>query len=239
MRFHWRILQEGQLSLRPRGAGVLSCEHRATSVLVWPENEPPARGNTVVADPCFTPRGFEDAQRVLAGLGLTFHDVGQFFVTHLHGDHMYHVPEPDGPWMIYPLRLDAMPAGMALVPCPGHEEDLDALAFFSAEDGEVWIVGDAILDEEWLRAWRYYWPNGYDYGEIEQTWRTVAAVLSRADLVIPGHGAPIRVTASLVKYLANTFPGAERAAECPVVPHMLAERLDPLLRQSQVSNTEH
>ena len=68
----------------------------------------------------------------------------------------------------------------------------------ATNDGTTWIVGDAILGEDWLRAWRYYWPNGYGPDEIVETWRSVARILSMADVVIPGHGPPFRVDISLM-----------------------------------------
>jgi hypothetical protein len=37
----------------------------------------------------------------------------------------------------------------------------------------VCIAGDAILDIEWLKAWKYYWPNGYTVPEIVETWESV------------------------------------------------------------------
>jgi len=109
------------------------------------------------------------------------------------------------------------------VPCPGHAPDLRALRFPS-EYGEVWIVGDAILSLEWLLDWRYYWPNGYDVDEVIQTWRSVAAILAGAEVVIPGHGPAFTVTAALLRELVEGFPEAQGAASCTDVMAALAAR---------------
>ena len=44
--------------------------------------------------------------------------------------------------------------------------DLVSLAFAGSSGARVWVVGDAVLDEHWLQAWTYYWPNGYRSAEI-------------------------------------------------------------------------
>ena len=69
----------------------------------------------------------------------------------------------------------------------------------NTKDGECWIVGDAIINKIWLIHWGYYWPNGYTTEQIVQTWRTVADILSKADVIVPGHGTPFRVTTSVIE----------------------------------------
>lgn len=113
------------------------------------------------------------------------------------------------------------------VPCPGHDPFAQALVFRSTRDETVWVVGDAVLNLEWLQRWQYYWPNGYSEKEIVETWRSVAKILS-ADIIIPGHGAPIPVTRALLEHLRATFPMAEYASECPDVRDALTERLKQL-----------
>jgi hypothetical protein len=75
-----------------------------------------------------------------------------------------------------------------------------------------------------LLNWHYYWPNGYDADEVIQTWRTVAAILTGADVVIPGHGPAFKVTADLLRDLIELFPEAPYAASCPDVMATLAAR---------------
>ena len=111
---------------------------------------------------------------------------------------------------------------------PGHEPSLRALVFPSAAEEQVWIVGDAILDEAWLRAWGYYWPNQYRPPEIVRTWQSVAAILSGADVVVPGHGPPIPVTPELLENLIAGFPTADQPDRCPEVAQALRARLQTL-----------
>ncbi len=225
MRFQWAILQHGSLPLRPSGAISHAVEHRCTCVLVWPEKESPSPQNTVLADPCFTVDGYNAALGLLRRLHFSLEDAGWVFVTHQHMDHLPGWPgEPPG-LRLRPFDPAAAPAGLRAVLCPGHEADLHALAFRSDADEEVWIVGDAILDEEWLPTWGYYWPNGYGREEIIGTWRSVAKIVSSADIIVPGHGDPIRVTPFLVRELLERFPKA-LALECSEVISALESRIE-------------
>lgn len=230
MQFQWLVLQEGSLPLRPSGLVARLAEHRCTSALLWPAGAAPAAANTVVTDPCFSRAGARAARDALARLGLTFADLGTAFETHPHLDHAAYLPLAFS--RLDPRALDpaAPPAGLEAVRCPGHDPDLHALVFRSDADEQVWAVGDAILDLEWLEAWGYYWPNGYGPEDVVETWRSVAAILSRADIVVPGHGAPFRVTRSLLGGLIESFREAECAAECPGVVPALERRRDGLAR---------
>jgi glyoxylase-like metal-dependent hydrolase (beta-lactamase superfamily II) len=195
-----------------------------------------------MADPCFTFKGFERASAELRRLGLELSDVGYFFVTHPHGDHAPQMPhEPRMPPPVaFEDRAAGTLAGLETVPCPGHMDDLHALVFRSSEHGAVWVAGDAILDLEWLRAWGFYWPNGYSETEIVETWRSAAKILARADVVIPGHGGPFSVASPLIAELLKTFPGAPNAARCPDVATTLGRRLEELEkkeRHSWISST--
>ena len=112
------------------------------------------------------------------------------------------------------------------VACPGHSEDSSSLVFQSPEGKQVWIVGDAILNEDWLLAWGYYWPNEYDEREIIDTWRSVARILVAADIVVPGHGSPIRITVELLQELVKSFlTRARYAEECPDVGDSIRARI--------------
>ena len=62
-RFNWLLLQEGALPLRPDGSNDLKAEHVCSSVLIWPTGEEPGPDNTVVTDPCFTPRTWEPGRK--------------------------------------------------------------------------------------------------------------------------------------------------------------------------------
>lgn len=224
-RFHWQIVQEGSLPLRPDSRLFRTLEHRPTSTLLWPENELPTPDNTVLTDPHFTDASFGPTRQLLLQHNLTPTQIAWLFVTHEHGDHLPRFPESPAPaYRLMDWHPDPPVPGLRMVPCPGHAADLYALVFTSVSDEHVWIVGDAILDEPWLRAWRYYWPNGYLPGEIIQTWRSVAAIFAEADVIVPGHGPPIRVTKDLVDCLIADFPRAEHASECPDVADQLQRR---------------
>ena len=222
--FNWMILQAGQLPLRPDGRLVHTAEHRCTAVLIWPHGVHPAVDNTILIDPCFTDTGIEEAHAKLDRLDIALDDVGRIFITHLHGDHMLHLPYDVPAPRFRPLRPDTRIDGIELVLCPGHHPLLLALTFRAADGRAIWVVGDAVLDEEWLRAWHYFWVNGYTPDEIAETWRSVAAIVARADLIIPGHGAPITVDAELVGHLLETFPQAAFADRCPSVIPTLRTR---------------
>jgi glyoxylase-like metal-dependent hydrolase (beta-lactamase superfamily II) len=90
------------------------------------------------------------------------------------------------------------------------------------------VVGDAILDRDWLLAWMFFWPNHYEALDVVETWRSVAKILDKADVVIPGHGPPIRVDAELLQTLLDRFPKAFQAHWCPEVARVLRSRLERL-----------
>ncbi len=225
-RFHWRILQEGKLSIsldRKLVPGGGYC----TVSLIWPQDDPPSPENAVLIDPCFTPAGYQRALHEAESLGLSLAELERVFITHLHGDHMPSLPRyASGARFASPdlVRFFHAP-GVEAVHCPGHAPDLHSLVFRSGGDDEVWIVGDAVLNQEWLEAWAYYWPNGYGPYEVVETWHSVARILSRADVIVPGHGPPIRVDRALLVRLIAAFPAAPYADRCPDVGAALRARL--------------
>ncbi len=227
-RYEWTVLQAGELPLRPDHCVDAAAEHRCTSILIWPEGERPGPENSLVTDPSFSQTGLEQARSILDRLGISLRDVGQIFVTHPHWDHCIRLPQHAALSAHAPFDPGAggALAGIRAVRCPGHEPSLEAAVFPSAGDGQVWVVGDAILDPQWLRAWGYYWPNAYRRPQIVQTWQSVAAILSAADVVVPGHGPPIPVTAELLENLLARFPSAEHADLCPEVAQTLRDRLE-------------
>jgi glyoxylase-like metal-dependent hydrolase (beta-lactamase superfamily II) len=230
-RLNWLILQRGELPLRPGGGVRYNVEHRCTSVLVWPEHALPVPSNTVMVDPCFTDAGYNHAVTQLEQIGASFEDIGYVFVTHLHHDHMLHLPYDVAAPRFRPFRPDnneTLP-GLTIEHCPGHDPMLLALAFRAPDDRRVWLAADAVLDDEWLRAWDYYWLNGYSPDAVIETWRSVAKIVAGADVIVPGHGGPIDVTADLVRGLIAAFPTqAHHADACPDVLDVLRARLAEL-----------
>lgn len=223
--YNWRILQHGDIPLRPNGELNVLAEHRCSAILVWPEDRDPSADTTIIIDPCFTDAGYDHALGVLDQLNITFRDMGRYLVTHLHGDHMLHLPRGLAGVRLRALR-PPINEGLTLVPLPGHHELQFGLAFTDAGGRAVWAVGDAILGEEWLRAWKYYWPNGYTMPEIIETWRSVAQILARAEIVIPGHGPAFAITRDLLGDVIDSFPNAQHADQCPEVLESLRARLD-------------
>jgi glyoxylase-like metal-dependent hydrolase (beta-lactamase superfamily II) len=199
-------------------------------VLVWPEGERPNSGNTILTDPCLAEGQAARLESVLNELGIGVADIRRIYVTHPHPDHMPNVGELTAglvPLFGVVAKQLGLPAGISVAPCPGHHPMLASLVIPTATE-TTWIVGDAILDEEWLRAWGYFWPNGYSREEIVETWRSVAKILALADVVIPGHGPPFRVDGSLIDDLLRSFPEAECSPECPDVVQNLSRRIEQL-----------
>lgn len=223
--FEWVMLQKGTLPLRPDNH-FQSVEHRCTSVLICPA-ETSSPQPTILTDPCFTPRGFRPAVRLMGRFGKSFADIDRYFVTHEHGDHLLRLHSMSDELRLMRARLwaSSLPPGITAVHCPGHHAKLHSLVFETPRHEQVWVVGDAVLDEDWLRAWRYYFPNGYTPDEVVQTWRSVATICSQADVIIPGHGVAIRVTRDLIQALVDGFPTASYAVQCGDVADSLRARL--------------
>ncbi|MFC1742746.1 hypothetical protein ACFL35_02045 [Candidatus Riflebacteria bacterium] len=226
-KFNFSVLQHGQIGLKPDGTKKSWLEHRCTSVLIWPEDSTPSCENSVVTDPCFIGSGIKDAEAILEFLGLDFETIFEVFITHRHFDHGINLPrsQDDREFDYFQPGKNPTLAGIKTIPCPGHSRDLKALAFHSNTGQAVWIVGDAIIDREWLLDWKYYWPNGYRRNEIIQTWRSVGKIIASCGVIVPGHGSPFAVTYSLVEKLLLNFPSARHFDECDDILHLLEERL--------------
>ncbi len=229
-RFEYRVLQEGSIVLKPDGQRIRSLEHRCTSVLIWPETELPSAENTVLTDPCFTDKGFVYALQCLEELKLPFEKIGRIFVTHRHSDHCLSLPDRISV-PAFPCLLPGERAGLFPVPCPGHTACLKSLVFCSCSGEKIWIAGDAVLDEEWLRAWEFFWPNGYSRSSVIQTWHSAALIIANADVIVPGHGKPFKVTLPLVEKLLSDFPNAAHSAACGKAADMIADRLNRLKKR--------
>jgi glyoxylase-like metal-dependent hydrolase (beta-lactamase superfamily II) len=238
MRYHWAILQDGQLPLKVDGRATLE-QHLCTVTLIWPHVASLSRVNSLVVDPCFGADTINEAEARLHNLGMSLDDIGYYYETHGHFDHKVHIPrrrsadkgrhltkEKEPKWNVWSGDTEVFP-GIETVVCCGHADDLHVLTFQSTS-GVVCVASDAVLNREWLVAWQYYWPNVYEAAEIVDTWRSVAKILTTADMVIPGHGPPIEITADLLSELIEKFPSAEYASRCPEVVNALKQRREEL-----------
>ncbi len=231
LRYHWAILQTGALPLQPDRQVDESVEHRCTVTLIWPEAGLLEREAAVLVDPCFTEAGFRQASARLAALDAGWPDVGRSFVTHPHADHVLCLPAGAFPiWLepFYPDDPEPPLAGLVARHRPGHHPLLTTLAFTDTRGRAVCVAGDAVLDETWLRAWEYYWPNLYTREEIVQTWASIGRLLVDADVIIPGHGPPVAVTEGLLRDLLEAFPRARHAERALYVAEWLEMRLASL-----------
>lgn len=223
--FDWAILQEGRLKIDLTGKRRSEGGY-CTVTAVWPTGEAPSAENTFLVDPCFFQAGlYQQAIGEAQRHGIDLPNLHHVFVTHRHFDHVPTAIGGERARFVSDMIPVQRQPGLAMVGLPGHSPDLRALIFRSPPHGEVWIVGDAILEEDWLAAWAYYWPNGYSAAEIVQTWRSLRLILASADVIIPGHGPEIRITPSLLDTMLASFPKADYAEACPEVPDTLRARL--------------
>jgi hypothetical protein len=84
----------------------------------------------------------------------------------------------------------------------------------------------------------FYWPNEYAVEEIIETWRSVGTILASADVVVPGHGAPLVVDAGLLETLIDRFPQAAYSRECPDVLELLERRLQAMREAASSGSAE-
>jgi len=228
--FNYAILQPGSIRAKPSGRLLPFAEHRSTSAIIWPEGHSPSIETSILTDPCFTTDGYKHSIEVLNELGMTFADMGYVFITHPHDDHTLRFPPgtPKPTYRWFNPSDEIWSSGIRTSSYPGHSVDLKSLIFRSSSGETVYIAGDAILNEEWLMAWQYYWPNRYSQAEIIQTWKSVAAIIASADVIVPGHGTPISVSVTLVEELLSGFPSAQHSESCEEVAQVLEKRLSEL-----------
>lgn len=238
-RYEYSILQCGSLPLSPEADYDSAIEHRCTSALIWSEGSSPSHVNSVLTDPCFTSQGYQQAIQQLHHLQSSFQDIGWIFVSHPHRDHRSNLTDFMGQQPGKPFRPDDHEHldGLVNILLPGHAPTQKGLFFRSVSDQIVCISGDAILNEAWLRAWKYYWPNFYQQAEVLQTWNSVAIILARADVIIPGHGEAFSVTAELLEHLTRTFEQAEHADQCLEVLETLRKRSESITAKKKSFST--
>jgi glyoxylase-like metal-dependent hydrolase (beta-lactamase superfamily II) len=126
------------------------------------------------------------------------------YATHWHGDHLFGLRLfEDAEWLMaadgiaewrarapdyrhlcdrFQPAEDALPAGVTLLPAPGHTSTLAALRV-ETRWGPLIIAGDAVMNREYFAAEEGY-RNSVDFDAAADTIRHIKA---EAALVIPGH----------------------------------------------------
>lgn len=66
--------------------------------------------------------------------------------------------------------------------------------------------------------------DGRDHPDLDDR----ATILSLADLIVPGHSAPVAIDASLTGGSLSTFPAVAHAIRCDHVRQLLSDRLEQL-----------
>ncbi len=240
--YDYAVIQSGSMPLDPSGRQRPALAHRCASTLVWTHREdvpifgqnPRSHDICILTDPCLVGDGVEQLTSLLGELAKSLSHINFVFETHQHGDHQLNVAVLADRLREWPYqRYAPPPPGIRIVPTPGHSVDSSSLVFTAPNGEHVWIAGDAILSEVWLRQWAYYRPNGYDKSEIIDTWRSVALILAEADVVVPGHGLLIPITIHLLRDLSATFlRRAKYAGSCPDVGISIRERITQMERFS-------
>ena len=145
-----------------------------------------------------------DPRRMAAELdrrtGLELGDIDAVFITHEHGDHWaglanfrsadWFAAGPVAEALIATGRLEkaVRPAegnllGLAeIVPTPGHTFSHHSLRF-DCEGRSIVVAGDAAMTREFWRDRRGF-HNSVDF---DQATRSMEALASKADIVVPGH----------------------------------------------------
>ena len=205
MPYNYLILQDGSLPLGPDRVWKKGVRHGCTSALIRPAGESHNLeiGNILV-DPCWID---DRPLKRLEAEGLSLNDVNNVFITHAHFDHQIKVPYLQNilEHRLFNLSdLKDLPE-IEIINCPGHSPDSRAMIVSSVE-GKIAFAGDALLDEAYALLWQHYWLNQYQFYEIEQTWESQAIIVSKADVVVPGHGRPFSIDRVFLKKLIRSIP---------------------------------
>ncbi|MEK7474118.1 MAG: MBL fold metallo-hydrolase [Candidatus Coatesbacteria bacterium] len=196
----WLNLTLGNLSMNKLwGETERSHQTLCTSTLV----RTPA--GLVLVDPPVPPAEMPALLDRRAGVGVD--DIRHIFLTHFHADHRYGLEAfPKATWWISkeeqafwvgkaegpdralldrtsPATPEPFP-GVTLRLTPGHTPGTASL-LFRWRERRVAIVGDTVMSEEFFRAREVF------HNAVDKT-AALASIefLARAQIVIPGHGAP-------------------------------------------------
>lgn len=166
------------------------------------------RNTLIIVDPPFA--DLEMADLLDRRTGLKAEDIDIVFMTHTHGDHTiglgafdradYYMAKGEiekiGEVELNkrPILKKLKPVGENLVPgieaviLPGHTDNLTGL-IFSATEGRVAVVGDAVMTRDFFVARRGYF-NSIDFAAASNTITKLSQI---ADVIVPGHDNSFRV----------------------------------------------
>ncbi len=160
-------------------------------------------GQRLLVDP--SPHSESLAPVLFANAGLQPGQIDLVFVTHHHADHRFGLSMfPGRPWLMASAGLEEwrhrspddhdiferfipaegnLPAGVDLLPTPGHTLSHHSLAFESAW-GVVVVAGDAVMTREFFAAGEGF----HNSADSTQAGLTIRRIKLMADVVVPGHG---------------------------------------------------
>jgi glyoxylase-like metal-dependent hydrolase (beta-lactamase superfamily II) len=157
----------------------------------------------LLVDPSPWPERLEE--ELFRTTGLKPDAVDMVFVTHIHPDHRFGLELfPDVPWLMAAGELEAwkqggekhadvrdrfqqaegrLPAGVELMPTPGHTLTHHSLAL-EVPWGRLVVAGDAVMTPDfWANEDGFH--NTADWDVLRET---LHRIRNEADFVVPGHG---------------------------------------------------
>ncbi len=202
----YKILIHGSLPVDANLKYHGDIPHICTSTLIYKiKDNTIIKDSLVLCDPAWIDSQYEDQIRQnLHSLDLTFADINYVFVSHEHMDHCLALHSSS--LLNSAIRLTQkniyLIKDLSIRSAPGHTHD-SLILFFKSEDIKTAVVGDAIINEEYLLNWEVYRPNGYSEKEIKQTRKTMNYLIKHFSVIIPGHGDAIYVNKELKKKVAG------------------------------------
>lgn len=211
MKYKFRILQTGSIPLNFQGKINTALKHRATSTLVYREiNNKIDKSFLLIVDPAWVLKSeMTKAEDRIKDLQITLKDINHLFLTHSHYDHrcgLKNLAKEKSNLMRMIHSKYLIESGInkiEIIQTPGHSYDSRALIIHSKK--RTAIVGDAVINYEYLMQWGYYYPNQYKPNEISETRQTMKKLIENNDVIIPGHGSAISVDDNLRQKLRNFY----------------------------------
>ena len=191
----YKILYEGTLPRDPHGNWNSNILHRCTTALIYcMKNEEIDKSSTILTDPGWTDN--DEELKIINGLekiDLSFEDIEYVFITHAHNDHICGIMNCSAIENAKILMKDSEIMNrfpLEIFSTPGHSPDSRTLCF-QCDKKYTAVVGDAVINEDYLINQEIYRPNGYTGKEEKQTIETMQFIKDKFDVIIPGHGKAI------------------------------------------------